>query len=207
MSSFAPTLEAFFTERLARQRQASPKTVAAYRDGLRQLLAFVQRQLGKAPSTLDVADVDAPMIGAFLEYVEHERHNTRTPIPAIPEYMATVAGYGISMWVAVQSLAQLETHYGAARAATIRDGADAHVYYRQRDVETAEALSRRTGPMLVQGRHNGASQGATASWSEATPNASSRCCCRTRSSSSTRSTSSPSPAVYRPRVSSASTGG
>ena len=76
MSSFAPTLEAFFTERLARQRQASPKTVAAYRDGLRQLLAFVQRQLGKAPSTLDVADVDAPMIGAFLEYVEHERHNT-----------------------------------------------------------------------------------------------------------------------------------
>ncbi len=76
MSSLAPTLEAFFTERLARQRQASPKTVAAYRDGLRQLLAFAQRQLGKAPSTLDVAHVDAPMIGAFLEYVEHERHNT-----------------------------------------------------------------------------------------------------------------------------------
>jgi Domain of unknown function (DUF3854)/Type IV secretory system Conjugative DNA transfer len=40
------------------------------------------------------------------------------------------------------------------------------MYYRQRDVETAEALSRRTGPMLVHGRHNGASQGATASWSE-----------------------------------------
>lgn len=93
----------------------------------------------------------------------------RTPIPAIPEYMATVAGYGISIWVAVQSLAQLETSYGPARAATIRDSADAHVYYRQRDVETAEALSRRTGPMLVHGRHNGTSQGtgatATASWS------------------------------------------
>jgi len=90
----------------------------------------------------------------------------RTPIPAISEYMATVAGYGISIWVAVQSLAQLETSYGPARAATIRDSADAHVYYRQRDVETAEALSRRTGPMLVHGRHNGASQGATANWSE-----------------------------------------
>ncbi len=79
--------------------------------------------------------------------------------------MATVAGYGISIWVAVQSLAQLQTSYGPARAATIRDSADAHVYYRQRDIETAEALSRRTGPMLVQGRHNGASQGATPSWS------------------------------------------
>jgi type IV secretory pathway TraG/TraD family ATPase VirD4 len=90
----------------------------------------------------------------------------RTPIPAIPEYMATVAGYGISVWVAVQSLAQLETSYGPARAATIRDAADAHVYYRQRDVHTAEALSRRTGPMLVHGRHNGTSQGATANRSE-----------------------------------------
>ena len=51
-----------------------------------------------------------------------------------------------------------------------RDSADAHVYYRQRDVETAEALSRRTGPMLVQDRHNRHSQGtgatATANWSE-----------------------------------------
>jgi len=94
----------------------------------------------------------------------------RTAIPAIPEYMATVAGYGISVWVAVQSLGQLETCYGQARAATIRDNADAHLYYRQRDVDTAEALSRRTGPLLVQGRHNGRSAGtgttATASWSE-----------------------------------------
>jgi type IV secretion system protein VirD4 len=90
----------------------------------------------------------------------------RTPIPAIPEYMATVAGYGISVWVAVQSLAQLETSYGPARAATIRDAADAHVYYRQRDVHTAEALSRRTGPMLVHGRHNGTSQGNASSRSE-----------------------------------------
>ncbi len=94
----------------------------------------------------------------------------RTPIPAIPEYMATVAGYGISVWVAVQSLAQLETSYGPARAATIRDSADAHVYYRQRDLETAEALSRRTGSMLVYGRNDSHSQGSastpTASWSE-----------------------------------------
>jgi len=94
----------------------------------------------------------------------------RTPIPALPAFMSTAAGYGISIWVAVQSLAQLETNYGAARAATVRDSADAHVYYRQRDVETAEALSRRTGPMLVHGHSNTHSQGsgstATTNYSE-----------------------------------------
>jgi site-specific recombinase XerC len=40
MSSLAPTLEAFFTERLIVQRQASPRTVAAYRDTFRLLLGF-----------------------------------------------------------------------------------------------------------------------------------------------------------------------
>lgn len=35
MTAFAPTIEAFFTERLITQRQASPRTVAAYRDTLR----------------------------------------------------------------------------------------------------------------------------------------------------------------------------
>jgi len=76
MSTLAPTLEAFFTERLARQRQASPKTISAYRDTLRLLLGFVQHRTGKAPSGLDFADVDAPLIGAFLDHVEHERHNS-----------------------------------------------------------------------------------------------------------------------------------
>jgi site-specific recombinase XerD len=76
MSTLAATLEAFFTERLARQRQASPKTISAYRDTLRLLLGFVQHRTGKAPSVLDFADVDAPLIGAFLDYVEHERHNS-----------------------------------------------------------------------------------------------------------------------------------
>jgi len=94
----------------------------------------------------------------------------RAPIPALPAFMSTAAGYGISIWVAVQSLAQLETNYGPGRAATIRDNADAHVYYRQRDLETAEALSRRTGSMLVHGHNNSHSQGSastpTASWSE-----------------------------------------
>lgn len=76
MSALAPTLEAFFTERLATQRRASPKTVAAYRDAFRLVLGFVQGRTGKAPSALDLADLDAPLVGAFLEHLERERHNS-----------------------------------------------------------------------------------------------------------------------------------
>jgi integrase/recombinase XerD len=76
MSSLAPTLQAFFTERLATQRQASPKTIAAYRDTFRLLLGFIQGRTSKTPATLDLGDVDAPLIGAFLDHLEHDRHNT-----------------------------------------------------------------------------------------------------------------------------------
>jgi len=75
MSVLAPTLEAFFTERLVGQRQVSPHTVGAYADTFRLLLAFVQRRSGKAPSGLDLADLDVAVIGAFLDYLERERGN------------------------------------------------------------------------------------------------------------------------------------
>jgi integrase/recombinase XerD len=76
MTVFAPTIETFFTERLMTQRQASPRTIAAYRDTLRMLLVFAHQRTGKTPSRLDVADVDAALIGAFLTHLEQDRHNT-----------------------------------------------------------------------------------------------------------------------------------
>lgn len=76
MSLLAPTLEAFFTERLIRQRHASPRTVSAYRDTFRLLIGYVHRQTAKAPSQLDVVDLDAPLIGAFLDHLERDRHNS-----------------------------------------------------------------------------------------------------------------------------------
>jgi len=76
MTLVAPTLQAFFTDRLAKQRQASPRTIAAYRDTLRLLLAFVHRQDGKMPARLDWDDLDATVISAFLNYLEAERHNS-----------------------------------------------------------------------------------------------------------------------------------
>jgi integrase/recombinase XerD len=76
MSALAPTLQAFFTERLQRQRQASPHTIAAYRDTFRLLLAFAEQQTGKTPSQIRIADLDAELIGAFLDHLEHERANS-----------------------------------------------------------------------------------------------------------------------------------
>lgn len=76
MTAFAPTIEAFFTERLMTQRQASPRTVAAYRDTLRMLLVFAQERTRKAPSCLDVADVDANLVSAFLTHLEQNRNNS-----------------------------------------------------------------------------------------------------------------------------------
>jgi site-specific recombinase XerC len=76
VTSLAPTLEAFFTDRLARQRAASAHTVAAYRDTFRLLVGFAQARIGKAPCRLDLADLDAPLIGAFLDHLEADRHNS-----------------------------------------------------------------------------------------------------------------------------------
>lgn len=76
MSAIAPTLEAFFTERLMRQRRASHQTIAAYRDGLRLLLGFVKDRSGKAPARLEFDDLDALVIGAFLDHLEHVRGNS-----------------------------------------------------------------------------------------------------------------------------------
>ena len=76
MTALAPTLQAFFTDRLALQRQASGHTIAAYRDAVKMLIVFAARQAGKAPSRLDIADLDAPMIGAFLNHLENDRGNS-----------------------------------------------------------------------------------------------------------------------------------
>jgi len=76
MTLIAPTLQAFFTDRLAQQRQASPRTIASYRDTLKLLLQFVHQQSGKTPAQLDWDDLDARLISAFLNHLEMQRHNS-----------------------------------------------------------------------------------------------------------------------------------
>jgi len=75
MSTLAPLLQAFFTDRLIGQRGASQNTITGYRTTFRLLLAFAAARTGKKPATLDIADLDAPLIGAFLDHLEHDRGN------------------------------------------------------------------------------------------------------------------------------------
>src|SRR5207248_8226854 len=68
-------VQAFFTDRLLRQRGASPHTVAGYRDTFRLLLRFAKERLRKAPSKLSLKYLDAPFIGDFLDHLEKARGN------------------------------------------------------------------------------------------------------------------------------------
>ena len=72
---FPALLQAFFTERLLKQRQASPHTVRAYRNTFRLLLRFAQTRLHRSPSRLLLADLDAQFLGEFLDHLEKERGN------------------------------------------------------------------------------------------------------------------------------------
>ena len=76
MSPIASTLQAFFTDRLVKQRQVSPRTVASYRDSLKLLVGFAQNRTGKTPSRLDWADLDADLVAAFLDHLENNRRNS-----------------------------------------------------------------------------------------------------------------------------------
>jgi site-specific recombinase XerD len=76
VTTLAPVLQAFFTERLIAQRRASNHTITGYRDTFRLLLGFATAETSKKPSMLDIADLDASLISAFLDHLEHVRHNT-----------------------------------------------------------------------------------------------------------------------------------
>ncbi len=68
-------LQYFFTQHLSMHKQVSPRTITAYRDTFRLLLNYLNAKLGKAPSALQIADLDAPVILAFLDYLEQQRDN------------------------------------------------------------------------------------------------------------------------------------
>jgi len=76
VSALAPTLEAFFSDRLINEKGASQHTIAAYRDTFRLLLSFAQRRTGKQPCKLEIDDLDAPLIQAFLDHLERDRGNS-----------------------------------------------------------------------------------------------------------------------------------
>jgi site-specific recombinase XerD len=76
MTALAPVMQAFFTDRLMTQRAAASHTIASYRDTFRLLLGYVHEQTGKQPAHLQLADLDAATIGAFLTHLEASRGNS-----------------------------------------------------------------------------------------------------------------------------------
>ena len=76
MSALAPAMQAYFTDRLVSQRGASHNTIAAYCLTFRLLLQFAVKRTGTKPSELDIAQLDAPLIAAFLNHLEKARGNT-----------------------------------------------------------------------------------------------------------------------------------
>lgn len=74
--AFGPLVRAFFPDHLLRQKQVSPQTVAAYRDAVRLLLAFLQQHQQIAPDQVTLDHLDVPVILAFLDHLETDRHNS-----------------------------------------------------------------------------------------------------------------------------------
>ncbi len=74
-SPLAPHVQAFFTDHLCNHKRASPQTLVSCRDTFRLLLTFIKETLGIEPSDLCMADLDAPTILDFLDYLEHQRGN------------------------------------------------------------------------------------------------------------------------------------
>ncbi|RDV10252.1 integrase [Pontibacter diazotrophicus] len=88
-------IQNFFTERLYTQMEASPHTVASYRDTFRLLLKFAGEKTGKSPMVLSIDELDAEMIGVFLDDIEHVRKNSarsrNTRLAAIRSFFRFVA--------------------------------------------------------------------------------------------------------------------
>ncbi|MDR1151396.1 MAG: site-specific integrase, partial [Bifidobacteriaceae bacterium] len=76
MSDLAPLLQRFFADRLDGQMKASAHTKAAYADTFRLLLLYARDRTGTAPSALRISDLDADLIGAFLQHLETDRGNS-----------------------------------------------------------------------------------------------------------------------------------
>src|SRR5947199_10875888 len=75
-ATFQPQLQRLFPHRILRQLQASPHTIAGYRDTFRLVSRFAADQLGKTPSTLNTEDFPPAFVGRFLEHLEQQRGNS-----------------------------------------------------------------------------------------------------------------------------------
>jgi integrase/recombinase XerD len=88
-------VQQFFTDRLCNQMEASPNTIAGYRDTFRLLLRFTSERAGRAPTKLKIEDLNTELVGDFLAHIESERRNSarsrNTRLAAIRSFFRFVA--------------------------------------------------------------------------------------------------------------------
>lgn len=75
MTPIAPHITAFLRERLPMEKRASSHTTDSYAYAFQLLFTFVSKRLGVTPSSLNLEQIDAPTIVAFLEHLEADRGN------------------------------------------------------------------------------------------------------------------------------------
>ena len=140
--SLGDLLESFFRRRLIAQRNASPHTVAAYRDALRLLLLFAAERHGKPPSGLALEDLHRDVVLAFLDHLEQERHNSigtrNARLAAIRAFFHHVAASDPE----AMAIAQRVLSIPAKRTTKRMLG-----YLDQEDLETILAAPDRTTPL------------------------------------------------------------
>jgi integrase/recombinase XerD len=74
--TFPALVQDFFLQALGCQRGASPRTIEAYRDTFRLLLAYAQKRLKKSPVDFALRDLDASLLLGFLDHLENDRGNS-----------------------------------------------------------------------------------------------------------------------------------
>lgn len=139
-STFPALLQCFFTERLATQMNASPNTIAGYRDTFRLLLRYAERRLGRPPTRLAVEDIDADLVTDFLVHIETERKNgarsRNTRLAAIRSFFRFVAMNEPAYLLHCQRILTMPSKRHVKRAVTFLDSEEMEAFLASPDRTT-----------------------------------------------------------------------
>jgi site-specific recombinase XerD len=131
-STFPALLQRFFTERLATQMNASPNTIAGYRDTFRLLLRYAERRLGRPPTRMAVEDIDADLVTDFLVHIETERQNgarsRNTRLAAIRSFFRFVAMNEPAYLLHCQRILTMPSKRHVKRAVTFLDSEEMEAF-------------------------------------------------------------------------------
>jgi site-specific recombinase XerD len=154
---FPALFQRFFLDRLGTQMEASPNTVAGYRDTFRLLLHFATTKLGKPPTKLHMGDLDVDLIADFLLHIETARHNAarsrNTRLAAIRSFFRFVAMNEPSYLLHCQKILAMPSKRYVRRVVDFLDQQETAVLLAAPDVSTW--IGRRDHALLLLGLRTG----------------------------------------------------